>query len=1535
MFGANNRAILAAIFILAVFLPGEAFGLAPGYTIIATSGPGGSISPSGLVQVKRDGKVTFKIQPDDGYDILDVVVDGESKGAVTSYKFSRVRSDHSIAAFFIQKRYTILATADAGGHITPSGEISVPHGSNQAFSMMANAGYDILDVVVDNASLGPLTEFTFTEVISDHSIGVTFLPVLRVFHVTIPDETMKIGDVIPVTISVEDDQGNPYSFVSGSVGGYPMTGFERISATTYLAYFTINQGGNSYLAGEDVPVSSLVITNGELQSAPYNLSISQSGDPIDAALPVINSMQVEGGKRKIGDVIILHIEADGLNYSLDPGSTINGIAVTAPNISFNESGGGRYDLRYTVEEGDPDVIPPISELRAEIILVKPSGNMGLPYSIVTGASGLAVDAHGPAVERMEVPSIEVGVGGTVKVKVTADGTGYRAGTGTMVNGIPLSANRVTFSELSDGLYELSYTVLIEDPDVAPGELMVSIAMSDPAGNVAASYATLEPNRLEIYTSLPEAALAGSSQVCEGEEVELSVFLAGRLPLTFELSDGTGTTSYSNISSEEYKINAAPVQTTTYQITSVTDVNGVQNLNAGSIQVKVNEKTRVEIINLASGYNVESDPFKLEANVPGGTFSGPGVSSTSGIFYPGIADTVNSPHTILYTYKSASGCTSVASKQVYVLGAKGAILIPGQTVCKNNEPFEVEVLNLPEVTGSFRLLNAASQPVPGLIDHGDNTATIDPDQLSLENYVIEYRYVDVATLYLRKEFIVESASQPQILNLTESPYCQSAVPFLLQSNLGNVVFEGPGVSGNADDGFTFNPKAADPGNISITCTTISGKGCKASTDQRVQILFAPEVIFEMSSICIPEGGEVVSFENLTSGKATVETWNWNFGDTGSGQQNQSDLVHPTHHYLESGFKSISLTATTSEGCVSRFELETIIDSQPVADFTWDSDCYSAGSEVKFINKSGNESAAVDTIIWRFKTADETILGEIGSSSPDDTAAFPFSELDRYLVQLYTRNVGGCSSEITKEFVLKPTIQLSGDGYHENFDQTGGGWSVHSQNQVESWVWGRPDFKGHPGVESDLAWYTQLPTGVTGYMENSWIQSPCFDFTGIDRPVIRMDVMRSFVPALSGAVLQYRDAIEEEWKVIGESTPGIGWYNSENISGKPGGSRIGWSLEEFKPDSEWMRAVHDLDQVAGKRNVAFRIAIASSGDEGMGNQGFAFDNVAITERLKLAVLEYFTDCSDDNSRISDDLIDGLASKYSKDVIDLQYHMSYKGLDPIYENNPDPTSTRSFNYGVPRIPYALLDGGMYPFHRYDFSELKSSPVDEQLRLLTLENPEFDIDLVVDWMESSLEAHTRVTCLDDRFEENVQLYVVVFETSVTAFTGRNGDSQFRNVVLDMLPTPAGKLIGDNWFEGMNDIRSQPWAYSPFVEDISDLAVAAFLQDRSTGRILQAAVEYMNGPVFTGDPESAIRTLNIYPNPAQRIIYMNTGSGTLHAGSIELLDLNGKVVRLDQVPAGYQVFQLEIDDLEDGIYILRWIESGMIRGIGKFVKIR
>ena len=70
------------------------------YTIKATAGAGGSISPSGNVSVREGRDQTFTITPDKGYAVANVKIDGKSIGAVKSYTFENVRRTHTIEVIF-------------------------------------------------------------------------------------------------------------------------------------------------------------------------------------------------------------------------------------------------------------------------------------------------------------------------------------------------------------------------------------------------------------------------------------------------------------------------------------------------------------------------------------------------------------------------------------------------------------------------------------------------------------------------------------------------------------------------------------------------------------------------------------------------------------------------------------------------------------------------------------------------------------------------------------------------------------------------------------------------------------------------------------------------------------------------------------------------------------------------------------------------------------------------------------------------------------------------------------------------------------------------------------------------------------------------------------------------------------------------------------------------------------------------------------------------------------------------------------------
>jgi hypothetical protein len=144
------------------------------FTITASAGPGGSISPSGDVIVDQGSYKNFTITKDTGYHITDVLVDSVSQGIRTWYNFTNVQTDHAIAVSFAINQYTITASAGSGGSITPSGEVVVNYGAYQNFSITPNTGYHVADVLVDSISVGARSWYNFTNVQMNHTISASF-----------------------------------------------------------------------------------------------------------------------------------------------------------------------------------------------------------------------------------------------------------------------------------------------------------------------------------------------------------------------------------------------------------------------------------------------------------------------------------------------------------------------------------------------------------------------------------------------------------------------------------------------------------------------------------------------------------------------------------------------------------------------------------------------------------------------------------------------------------------------------------------------------------------------------------------------------------------------------------------------------------------------------------------------------------------------------------------------------------------------------------------------------------------------------------------------------------------------------------------------------------------------------------------------------------------------------------------------------------------------------------------------------------------
>ena len=106
----------------------------------------------------------------------------------------------------VHATFIITASAGAGGTIAPSGQISVAAGSEQAFTITANPGYQILSKFVDGASvggqMGMSDGYTFNSVSANHTITANFFR----------GNDATLGDLTVNGSRIAGFSGNVYSY---------------------------------------------------------------------------------------------------------------------------------------------------------------------------------------------------------------------------------------------------------------------------------------------------------------------------------------------------------------------------------------------------------------------------------------------------------------------------------------------------------------------------------------------------------------------------------------------------------------------------------------------------------------------------------------------------------------------------------------------------------------------------------------------------------------------------------------------------------------------------------------------------------------------------------------------------------------------------------------------------------------------------------------------------------------------------------------------------------------------------------------------------------------------------------------------------------------------------------------------------------------------------------------------------------------------------------------------------------------------------
>ena len=898
------------------------------------------------------------------------------------------------------------------------------------------------------------------------------------------------------------------------------------------------------------------------------------------------------------------------------------------------------------------------------------------------------------------------------------------------------------------------------------------------------------------------------------------------------------------------------------------------------------------------YNIDEPVLDLVGEPLGGIFSAP-----RGVYNNRLTpvEAGVGPLSITYSYTDVNGCASSNVQSLTIIGADAQILgIPSSgIVCLDGEPIQLVASSTNGLPGYFE--------GNGIANISPDTATFSPVNAGEGQHIITYKYLSSADgltqLYRTATITVDNPGSIEILGFSQTEYCNDDVPITLVGVPSGGTFSGQGMLVNR-----FYPSDAVVGTNTVSYTYVKPEsGCSVIGTATVDVKPVPDVHFALIQTCSDLTSDSVQFINRTMSDDEVESWLWSFGQ-GEGS---SIKENPKYFYATSGSKRVVLTATTARGCSASKDSIVTIGLLPRANFTWLNECLT-GDATTFT--STTEDALIVNYTWKINE-EQVTTGESAS-----TFSHLFSDVGGYNVKLIVQSADNCLDSITKAISILPVISFSNypeNIYTQDFESGIEYWSARamSESGLYSWELGAPSGSviTHAASGSN-AWFTSIDN-ENQVAEQSQVLSPCFDFSSLQKPMIKMNVWSSPEAGRNGAVLQYTTNSGVTWQNVGDVDTGIEWFNSQSIKSQPGGQLVGWSSE---PMVNWSNARHSLDMVKGYSNVRFRIAFAADGNANTAFDGFAFDDVWIGDREQLLLLEYFTNTSVSGTSSTDAAMQNLLQANSLDVVGISYHSSAPAGDPFYTDYPEGASSRELFYGVSAIPSAFANG-YSPLTFQSFAQ--NQPV---INIEALADPSFKIDANV-LRSGNLRIQVMLKALSAINNSNMVLQCALVQREVNLAEPLNGSSVYYNVIRDFVPNAGGTSVKSVWEQGEQETYQMEWNV-PAATNLATLKLVVFVQDVSSKKVYQTYSLNLS-TITSVDTDMYVPEVYVYPNPAEDYIVLESPNIMDNA---TIFDITGQMVMVVNPNAEYH--KIPVAGLKQGMYLVR-VRVGKHMVLVKFVK--
>jgi hypothetical protein len=238
---------------------------------------------------------------------------------------------------------------------------------------------------------------------------------------------------------------------------------------------------------------------------------------------------------------------------------------------------------------------------------------------------------------------------------------------------------------------------------------------------------------------------------------------------------------------------------------------------------------------------------------------------------------------------------------------------------------------------------------------------------------------------------------------------------------------------------------------------------------------------------------------------------------------------------------------------------------------------------------------------------TIAGAIpvgGTGSFNFPAAYVFPSTGTFVFEAWVRATG--DNNTLNDTAFRTVVNLSSKtgGDTLRFDTNP---SLATGGTNNSWAHGAPSGPViSTAPSSPNIWVTNL-SGDYNSNEDSWIQTGCYDLSGLSQPMVRFDLNYRTENSYDGGILEASTDGGSTWATVGAQGSGSNWYNGSL-------TRTYYTGPIWMNNSNgWVRAQHNLSGLTSLTQVIFRFHFYSDGS--VEEDGVGIDNFEIYDSASL--------------------------------------------------------------------------------------------------------------------------------------------------------------------------------------------------------------------------------------------------------------------------------------------------------------------------------